>query len=480
MPVTHAFVNPKADGADATIVRPSNWNAVHLDTTRFNVTDYGALGDGSTDDTTAIQAAINAARSIPYGQGGATLVFPEGQYVVSSQLTIQPSSGAVVQLNILGSGSVTLSWTGADSASMFKSYGWKYSTIESITIQADNVVALCVWDIDHDVTRNSTALLTFVNCSVVFYSAATSCIAWRLGVSATTPSIRDLAFMGFIDCSVFATAYTTNNTGWAVCHSNVLDCYWFGGDSIGLYAKYSEALGDAGAMGGAMFFYGMGASNNYIEYQVRNGIGSILVSGGRYETGFYFILQDGVPNSGDTVGHAFTLSGVDIHAFAPPSGVMFGLYAPSTVVLDNCGILDQLGSGYGANLFTLGGATTGKGAIIVRGGSIRATEPFWTIAYGGWTVRVEDVVQATDIYSQALARFTPRNPDQGSGTASIANGNTISHGLGRTPTAATITPTVAKRLASITAKSSTTLTVSLHDDTGAAITVAENVNWWAT
>lgn len=27
--VVHAFVNPKADGADATIVRPSNWNELH-------------------------------------------------------------------------------------------------------------------------------------------------------------------------------------------------------------------------------------------------------------------------------------------------------------------------------------------------------------------------------------------------------------------------------------------------------------------
>lgn len=29
MPVKHAFVNPKADGGDATKTRPSNWNADH-------------------------------------------------------------------------------------------------------------------------------------------------------------------------------------------------------------------------------------------------------------------------------------------------------------------------------------------------------------------------------------------------------------------------------------------------------------------
>lgn len=29
MTITHTFVNPKADGADATITRPSDWNAAH-------------------------------------------------------------------------------------------------------------------------------------------------------------------------------------------------------------------------------------------------------------------------------------------------------------------------------------------------------------------------------------------------------------------------------------------------------------------
>lgn len=45
-----------------------------------NVLDYGAVGDGVTDDTVAIQAAINAAEG---GKGGtgATVFFPEGNYL---------------------------------------------------------------------------------------------------------------------------------------------------------------------------------------------------------------------------------------------------------------------------------------------------------------------------------------------------------------------------------------------------------------
>ncbi|MEY9848652.1 glycosyl hydrolase family 28-related protein [Streptacidiphilus sp. MAP5-3] len=47
----------------------------------FNVLDYGATGNGVTDDTTAIQTAINAVPS-----SGGTVVFPAGTYKTSSVL----------------------------------------------------------------------------------------------------------------------------------------------------------------------------------------------------------------------------------------------------------------------------------------------------------------------------------------------------------------------------------------------------------
>lgn len=47
------------------------------------VTDFGAVGDGTTDDTAAIQLALNA---------GSTILFPVGTYKVTSGLTI-PSTG---------------------------------------------------------------------------------------------------------------------------------------------------------------------------------------------------------------------------------------------------------------------------------------------------------------------------------------------------------------------------------------------------
>lgn len=63
----------------------------------LNVKDYGAKGDGSTDDTAAVQAALNAAML----DGGSSVYFPPGTYMVSSvgidysgsQWAAQPQAG---------------------------------------------------------------------------------------------------------------------------------------------------------------------------------------------------------------------------------------------------------------------------------------------------------------------------------------------------------------------------------------------------
>src|SRR5215469_13677865 len=47
-----------------------------------NVKDFGALGDGLSDDTIPITNAINAVNS----NGGGNIVFPAGTYITSTQL----------------------------------------------------------------------------------------------------------------------------------------------------------------------------------------------------------------------------------------------------------------------------------------------------------------------------------------------------------------------------------------------------------
>lgn len=78
-----------------------------------SVKDFGAIGDGVADDTDAIQAAIDYA----YGNGGGTVLIPDGTYNVEgslamkSNVTVSCQAAAIVDFNN-SSASTVISFTG--------------------------------------------------------------------------------------------------------------------------------------------------------------------------------------------------------------------------------------------------------------------------------------------------------------------------------------------------------------------------------
>ncbi|MFI0815855.1 glycoside hydrolase family 28 protein [Streptomyces sp. NPDC021098] len=87
----------------------------------FDVKDYGAKADGSTNDTGAIEKAVNAAAAA----GGGTVTFPSGQY--KSKNTVHLKSNVTLQLDagatILGSSADTYDKPESNPNDGYQDYG---------------------------------------------------------------------------------------------------------------------------------------------------------------------------------------------------------------------------------------------------------------------------------------------------------------------------------------------------------------------
>jgi hypothetical protein len=130
-----------------------------------NVKSFGAKGNGSTDDTAAIQAAINA---IP--ATGGTLQFPPGVYPVSTTINLKPHvtvrgswGGGTASFGAIN-GSV-LKWTGGNGAgtayaqmkTVVKLFDVQHVVIDGMSIDLNSAVNVEAIRVDSDNTPNTYA-----------------------------------------------------------------------------------------------------------------------------------------------------------------------------------------------------------------------------------------------------------------------------------------------------------------------------------
>lgn len=81
MGITHAFVSGKADGADTSLVRPSNWNAAHVtnlqaDSGTRTAGDLSATAGGALADATDVTVTL----TLPSGTSGKVEIKVNGSW----------------------------------------------------------------------------------------------------------------------------------------------------------------------------------------------------------------------------------------------------------------------------------------------------------------------------------------------------------------------------------------------------------------
>ena len=103
-----------------------------IDGAVVNVLDYGAVGDGVTDDTIAIQAAIDALKASTYG---GVLNFPAGNYRITDTLD-GTGLGTAVKISYVGEGKVITTITMDNvSAKPILSLGVPFTGLQSTGVR---------------------------------------------------------------------------------------------------------------------------------------------------------------------------------------------------------------------------------------------------------------------------------------------------------------------------------------------------------
>jgi hypothetical protein len=124
------------------------WGLIQSSLNIINVRDFGAIGDGNVNDTTAIQQATAAAQA-----AGKVLVFPPGTYKYDSA-----PNWAIPRFRVLGIDEVVLKFIGSNACVKFDGGGTPVfdCTLENVTIQgnASATIGLYSSNVHHSMFRN--------------------------------------------------------------------------------------------------------------------------------------------------------------------------------------------------------------------------------------------------------------------------------------------------------------------------------------
>lgn len=174
-----------ANGASGASVRATLNTLI----TRFqdivNVKDWGAVGDGVTNDTAAIQAAFDFAfgtTAAPHAEAGKftnkPVFFPNGEYIITAALTIRSLTGGY----IFGAGRQTTKIRNSTgNGSVIVTNGMTYSRIEGITFGTNGTGA--AFDLDWDNTGTvSLQGNTFKDC---MFTGNSTTLGFGLKIGAT-------------------------------------------------------------------------------------------------------------------------------------------------------------------------------------------------------------------------------------------------------------------------------------------------------
>lgn len=300
-----------------------------VDIINVKASPYGAVGNGSTDDTAAIQAAVDAAfgtSGAPHGTTATSnkpLYFPPGSYLISSAITFTQVKGAL----IFGAGQFTSSIHSTGSK-CFVTDGMEGCCFENMQLSVVNGAGnVCV---ELDWGGSGSVLLkgnTFTNCN---FSGGDYAVRIGLSGNGGTNNKFDSCFIP--NSGVGIAAWSASATGNICVGTGVTSC-----TTAGLWAKDGQF---------STFINGSLAGNT-IDI-LMDSAGPIIISGTRTESTTFCQFT--------SASSLAVLEGCTVS-----SAVSYFCNTKGKAIIDCCGIYN------GFSTLALTSSATYNGSVYMRG-----------------------------------------------------------------------------------------------------------------
>lgn len=361
----------------------------------YSVTDYGATGNGTTDDLPAIKRATDDAI-----RNKGKLLFPPAQnfYRINSTWEVNLSTDNQLWLDIEMIGTrrgFGIVYMGPSNGKAVRFMGNKAGIISGLKVKIGNnitnTIGIHITTGQYGVT--STSCFTFNNCEVEVNDGINN-DGWVLGEDFPVQG-DDISQILFNGCTAWGTFPSGDNlsnlpkgqTGWEIRGINTLQLTWVGGGVVYLETGINVVRS------GSAYFYGLGGSRigTFFKSAWSN---NFTINGGRFE---YFRKLIEV-NSG---GHPIvTVQGSPMtEDFVPLDGKLIEFNSAGTLILDGCKFgSDASKPMYDARAITLGGS---GGAFFMRGGAIKNTTQDLLTATPGWKISVQNVARLNSNHENA-------------------------------------------------------------------------------
>lgn len=291
---------------------PQEFNAVRSEIASaqatVNVKSYGALGDGSTNDATAIQAAIDASAE------GDTVFFPAGVYLVGSTISLKSGRAYVGAVGSDLGGTRIKAANGSNLAAVLASAGWVGNAAAS-----DAPLRITGLAIDGNRANNTggDGLVLMTYGAVVEHVWVKDC---------------DGTGIRFTDANAAGTTISNTAVENRLQYCKVADC--------GNYGIHFQQTGTTGKLTDAYVLYNIisGCANTSI--QIDRGAGFWIVGNHIYfaELGGIFvgncwatyILDNEIDGFGEGPGGGAYISGIEVQLIDPRATMIRGNIICST------------------------------------------------------------------------------------------------------------------------------------------------------